>query len=89
MISTVYDVENRLVNHYLNGKQLSQESIPEEYLVEQVKIGNASLCNWSEPERAEPRFAVRNLNGSLDEFAMFNAALPAEEIQEMYENGRP
>ena len=89
MISTVYDVDQRRVTHYLNGTQISEETIPVEYLVEQVKIGNASLCNWSLPERDEPRFAVRNLNGSLDEFAMFSAALSPEEILEMYEHGKP
>ena len=89
MISTIYDVGRRQVTHYLNGMQISEEAIPDEYLVERVRIGNASLCNWSLPERDEPRFAVRNLNGSLDEFAMFSAALSPEEILEMYEHGKP
>ena len=89
MISTVYDVESRFVTHFVNGEQISREAIPDDYLVERVRIGNATLCNWSLPERDEPRFAVRNLNGSLDEFAMFRAALSPEEIQEMYERGKP
>jgi|GEM_PF-323332 len=89
MLSTVYDVDARRVTHYMNGQLKSEEEIPEEYLVERVSIGNASLCNWSLPERDEPKFAVRNLNGSLDEFALFSAALSADEIQEMYEHGKP
>lgn len=89
MIATVYDVDSQFVTHFVNGEQISREAIPDEYLVKYVRIGNASLCNWSLPERDEPRFAVRNLNGSLDEFAMFRAALSAKEIQEMYERGKP
>ena len=89
MIATVYDVDGKSVTHYLNGKQLSVESIPEEYLVQTVRIGNASLCNWGLPERDEPRFAVRNLNGSMDEFALFKAALSAQEIRKLYDDGKP
>jgi Concanavalin A-like lectin/glucanases superfamily/FecR protein len=89
MLATTYDVEARTVTHYLNGQQLSQEAIPAEYLVETVRIGAASLCNWGLPERDDSRFAVRNLNGSMDEFALFSAALTAKEITELYEQGKP
>ena len=89
MIATVHDVQNRQVTHFANGEILSQERIPDEYLVESVRIGNASLCNWGQPERDEPRFAVRNLNGSLDEFIMFDVALTPAEIKELYINGQP
>ncbi|MCA9122240.1 MAG: FecR domain-containing protein [Planctomycetaceae bacterium] len=89
MVATVYDVDAMQVTHFLNGQVLSQEAIPREYLVESVRIGNASLCNWGLPEKNQPKFAVRNLNGSLDEFALFAAALSADEIQELYDVGRP
>lgn len=78
-----------MVTHYLNGKVLSQEAVPAEYLVETVSIGAASLCNWGLPERDDPHFAVRNLNGSMDEFALFAAALSPKEISEIYEHGKP
>lgn len=89
MIATVYDVDFAQVTHYLNGQQLSQEAIPTEYRVEKVRIGNASLGNWGMPERDAPHFAVRNLNGSMDEFQLFDAALSPEEISKLYENGKP
>ncbi|MCG8653131.1 MAG: FecR domain-containing protein [Pirellulales bacterium] len=89
MIATVYDLDARQVTHYVNGRVLSEEAIPAEYLVRQVRIGNASLCNWGLPERDEPRFAVRNLNGSMDEFALFDAALTSQEIKELYDHGKP
>lgn len=89
MIATVYDGTNRQVTHYLNGEVLSQEAVPEEYLVTSIRIGEASLCNWGLPERNQPRFAIRNLNGSMDEFLLFSAPLSAEEIRILYEASRP
>ena len=89
MLATVYDVDTREVTHHLNGTVLSRESIPEEYLVETVKIGGASIGNWGLPYSNEPAFAVRNLNGSMDEFAIFAAALSDDEIAEIYHHGKP
>lgn len=90
MVATVYDVDRKLVTHYFNGKTLSSEAIPEEYLVEQIRIGAASLGNWNEPAyRRDPEFAVRNLNGSMDELALFSAALSADDIRRLYEAGKP
>ncbi|MDA1231478.1 MAG: hypothetical protein O2856_11940 [Planctomycetota bacterium] len=42
---------------------MSHETNPSEYLVTEINIGDASLCNWGLPERENPRFAIRNLNG--------------------------
>ncbi|MCA9149384.1 MAG: FecR domain-containing protein [Planctomycetales bacterium] len=89
MIATVYDGTNRQVTHYLNGVVLSQEAIPEAYLVTRIRIVDASLCNWGLPERNQPRFAIRNLNGSMDEFLLFSAPLSADEIRHLYEVSHP
>ena len=89
-IATVYDVDNEQVTHYINGKAISNEKVPNGFLVEKVKIGAASIGNWSEPKNhSNPRFAVRNLNGSLDEFTIYSAALGAEEIAKLYKVGKP
>ena len=89
MIASVYDGTNRQVTHYLNGKVLSQEAIPEEYLVTYIRIGDASLCNWGLPKWNKPRFAIRNLNGSMDEFLLFSAPLSGNEIRQLYEVSHP
>ena len=34
-------------------------------------------------------FVVRSLNGLMDEFLIFNAALPAGEVQDMFAAGNP
>ena len=88
-LATTYDIDASTTSHYLNGELLSQELIPEVQLVRQTMIGKASIGNWSLPTRPDTEFAIRNLNGSIDEFACFNVALSSDEIRELYENGRP
>ena len=41
------------------------------------------------PTMPDARFAIRNLNGSIDEFAILSVALTADEIKEMYQYGSP
>lgn len=90
MLATVYDVDAKRVTHFLDGESISSEVVPDEDLVESVKIGPASIANWSEPMyRTDPDFVVRNLNGSIDEFALFAGALSAAEIAELFRIGNP
>ncbi len=88
-IATSYDVSTYTVTHYINGKLFHREVLPENMQVDRVKIGPASIGNWSEPTRDEAKFSVRNLNGSMDEFAIFSEALSATEIAELYQKGKP
>lgn len=88
-IVTVYDVDAKTTTHYVNGEVISKDRIPDKYVVDTVKIGNASIGNWNEPTRNDPQFALRNLNGAIDEFAIFGAALNADEISDLYKKGRP
>ena len=87
-IAVTYDGASGTAVHYVNGEALHREVLEENMRVNTVKVGPASIGNWSEPKRDDPHFAVRNLNGSMDEFAIFNEALSAEEIQDLYEKGR-
>ncbi len=90
MLCTTYDVDAQAVTHYVNGEPISSEVIAEQWRVDSIKIGAASICNWSEPMyRTDPNFVVRNLNGSMDEFAIFSGALSATEILELFETGNP
>jgi hypothetical protein len=88
-LATVYDVAGASVTHYLNGEVLSKDLVPDEKLVEETRIGKASIGNWSVPTQPDSRFAIRNLNGSMDEFALFADALTDDEIKEIYHNGKP
>jgi hypothetical protein len=88
-IAVTYDTASYAVSHYVNGKQLHREVLPEAMRVDRVKIGPATIGNWSEPTRNDPKFSVRNLNGSIDEFAIFSEALSEAEIADLYRKGRP
>ncbi len=89
-LAAVYNTENWTLTHYLNGEAVSIDQIEDEALrAPIVKIGSASIGNWSNPSRDDPAFAVRNLNGSIDEFAIFSEALTASEIKNLYEIGKP
>lgn len=88
-IATTYNTSNYQVSHYVNGEVIHQETLPENMRVDRVKIGAATLGNWSEPTKNDPHFAIRNLNGSMDEFSIFSKALTPEKIREIYEIGKP
>ncbi|TWU19018.1 LamG-like jellyroll fold domain-containing protein [Allorhodopirellula heiligendammensis] len=88
MLAVTYDVDQARVTHYVNGEAISSESIPEDMLVDSIRIGPASICNWSDPKyQTDPQFVLRNLNGSMDEFALYSGALPADEILQWYRDG--
>jgi hypothetical protein len=88
-LATTFDVDTLTVTHYLNGQLLSQAVVPAERIATTTRFGTATLGNWSGPTLPDAVFAIRNLNGSMDEFAIFAAALTEDEIQGMYEYGKP
>jgi anti-sigma factor RsiW len=88
-LATTYDVDTKQTTHFLNGTPIHQEGIPDLQLVTTTRIGMASIGNWSMPTKDDDHFAIRNLNGSMDELAIFKAALSPAEIAEIYEHGKP
>jgi len=85
---SVYDPAGRQVRHHVNGRKVSEEAIPPEFYVDKLRIGNGEIGNWGQPFRKTPWFAIRNLNGRIDELAILNAALNEEEIARLYERSR-
>jgi hypothetical protein len=88
-IAAVYDPIERQVVQYVNGEEFSRQEIIEKFHISTLRIGPAEIGNWGQPFRKTPWFAVRNLNGAIDELAIFNAGLKSDEIQNLYEQGRP
>jgi len=79
----------RQVVQYVNGEELSRERITGKFHIATLRIGPVEIENWGQPFRKTPWFAVRNLNGIIDELAIFNAALSSQEIQSLNEEGQP
>lgn len=88
-LAAVYDPVSRRVTQYADGQKVCDEQIVDRYYVDTIRIGAAEIGNWGQPFRDSPTFAVRNLNGTIDELAVFGAALSSQDVQELYEKGRP
>lgn len=88
-LAAVYDPEARRVSQFVNGERVSVESILDRFHVDKLRIGAAEIGNWGQPFRDSPWFAVRNLNGTIDELAVFGEPLAPVAIQRLYERGKP
>lgn len=88
-LAAVYDPEARKVTQFVNGQIVSQEAIESKFHITELRIGPAEIGNWGQPSRDSPWFAVRNLNGTIDEMAIFDAALVPDEIQSLFDLGKP
>lgn len=85
----VYDPDGGSVRQYVDGQKVGETAIESEWRVNRLHIGAAEIGNWGQPFRKTPSFAVRNLDGTIDELAIFNAALDEQEILQLYHDGRP
>jgi FecR protein. len=83
-LATVFDGENGVLKHYLNGKEVA--SGPWKRIVP-IKLGVADLGNLAMPSAEQPKSShwIRNFGGRIDEFALVTRALSAEEIREFAE----
>lgn len=88
-LAVVFDADSQTITHYVDGEVLSRHEIPETQRVTSTSIGAATLGNWSVPTRPEDSFAIRNLNGVIDEFAIFADALTSTDIGQLYLDGKP
>ena len=87
-LASVFDPKSQSVSHYVNGNRLSHEAITSDFQIDTLRIGNAEIGNWGQPFRKDPSFAIRNLNGRIDEFAILNAALTDAEIRELHDRSQ-
>lgn len=88
-VAATYDPVAKTVNQYFNGQQISSEPISPTYFTDRLRIGAAEIGNWGQPFRNSSEFAVRNLNGMIDELAIFESALTPDEIKTQFQQGKP
>jgi len=84
-VACVFDGVAEEVRHYVDGRAIRVEPIVAPV---RLQIGDAEIGNWGVPVRESPT-PIRSFNGRIDEFAVFSAALSNEEINLLYEQGRP
>lgn len=83
-VATTYDSESRQGILYVDGKEFHRASFPEAI---PLQFGNATLGNVMEPDN--PRSRSRRFGGVIDEFLLYSRVLAPEEIEALYEEGRP
>jgi hypothetical protein len=86
-LAVVLDGSANKVSHYINGQQVSQESLR---IRPPFRIDTAELGNWN--GRGFPKndpFMIRNFSGAMDEFCLFSRALPAAEIHGLFVSDHP
>ncbi|MEM6979988.1 MAG: LamG domain-containing protein [Planctomycetota bacterium] len=88
-LAAIYDPAGRRVTLLADGQVVGESTIPDDLLVTDLRIGSAEIGNWGQPFRDTPAFAVRNLNGAIDELCFFNAALSQQEIKRHFDSGNP
>jgi hypothetical protein len=87
LLATTVDRRTGEVVHYRNGEALGfSGGTHMEKELPLMRIGEADLGNWSKPIWPS---AIRTLNGRIDEFALYAAALSPAEIKTIYEQGKP
>ena len=86
----VFDEEAQEIRHFRNGELILTDPVPKSHEIHTTRFGSGEIGNWGLPNKPEnPWFAIRNLNGRIDEFAIFADALSESEISAMHEIGAP
>ena len=83
-LACVYNGATGTVHHYVDGAEVSAEKIT---VATPLRIGAAELGNWTPQDYSTYR--TRSLNGRVDEFIIFDTALSAAEVTEIYAAGKP
>ena len=88
VLSQSYDSQISVIKtEGVGHRQLSDQSIDSQIPV--IEIGSATIAGWLESGKDPSPNKVRNLNCRMDELMIFESALSAEEIQKIYEAGKP
>ena len=83
-VAVSIDMVGREIVHYLDGKPVKRAAITKP---NKLVLGQAELGNWGLPDDTGSA-PIRNFNGRMDEFMLFNAVLSEGEIAALYEQGR-
>lgn len=84
-VAVVIDTAKREVVHYLDGRPVKRATMLKPHV---LSPGKAELGNWGLPDDSGSP-PIRNFNGRMDEFMLFNQALSDAEIAVLFDQGRP
>lgn len=84
-LATIFDRAGHRVEHWVDGELVSRH---EEQYGKHLGIRSAEIGNWGVPFDLD-QHPIRNLNGVIDELAIWDVALDADDLKSLYQNGRP
>ena len=87
-LAVTFDARSGEAVQYLDGSEISREVSPFHQPGRTIHFGPSEIGNWGLPLEGH-QFPIRNLNGRIDEFAIYHAVLSAAEIARHYEAGKP
>ena len=87
-LAVTYDNVTGTVLQYFDGQEVSREISKLHQPGRPIVFGPCEIGNWGLPTQGQ-QFPIRNLNGAIDEFAIYSTALSAEEVRRRFETGKP
>jgi len=87
-LAVTYDNATGTVLQYFDGREVGREVSSLHQPGRPIAFGPCEFGNWGLSTQGHP-FPIRTLNGAIDEFAIYQSALSATEIQTMFEQGKP
>jgi hypothetical protein len=84
-LAVTYDRDNFRVVHYCDGAPIRELPLQ---LDIGLRLGDAEIGNWNLGKRRHNN-PIRYFSGCMDEFMLFERALNAGEIGQLYEQGKP
>ncbi|EDY20750.1 putative transmembrane anti-sigma factor [Chthoniobacter flavus Ellin428] len=87
-VAVTYDNQSGEAVQYLDGQEISREVSPMHQPGRPIQFGPCEIGNWGLPTQGH-QFPIRNFNGRIDEFLIYQAALSPTEIHELFEIGKP
>ena len=86
-VCSTFSQQEGMVRHYLNGKEVSEHVFDYD---RPLQIGVGDIGNWSVPAKMlRGPGPPRNFVGVMDEMTIWNVALSADEIHDIYQQHRP
>ena len=87
MISGIVDTVTKHCFMYLNDKCILSQACSSH--IAPIQIGSATIAGWLERGNDTSLDKIRNLTCRMDEMLIFQTALTADEIKQVYEAGKP
>jgi len=87
-LAVTYDNTSGTVTQYFDGQEVGREISKLHQPGRDIVFGPCEIGNWGLPTQGH-QFPIRNLNGAIDEFAIYSKLLSASEISTFFNHGKP